>query len=463
MTTATALTLEFAIRATGARHSGREVPVTPLSGVVVDSRRVHTGCLFVALPGAKHDGHDFVSDSFADGAAAALVSRAPEDCSWDDGPTLLLVKDTQKALEQLARAWRNAHECLVVGITGSVGKSTTKEVVASVLGRRMAVLKSEGNLNTEIGLPVNLLGLRPEHDAAVLEMGMYAQGDIRLLAELARPTIGVITNVQSSHLERLGSLERIADAKAELVESLPENGLAVLNADDHRVMAMRERTLAQCVSYGLSADADVQALDTASHGLRGVEFRLRHQSRFAHVHLPMLGLHSVHAALAAAAVGLAQQMDLDEVAEALYQVSATLRLLVAKGIRGARIIDDTYNANPESMLAALNLLSELDGRKIAVLGDMLELGPQEEPGHRKVGSRAALVVQRLVAVGPRAAIIADEARRSGLANDCVQSVERNDQAVDELRRHLKPGDNVLVKGSRGMQMEEIVQAIRVEG
>jgi UDP-N-acetylmuramoyl-tripeptide--D-alanyl-D-alanine ligase len=464
MIDSTAPRLADVIAGTQAETRGTVSLAEPVTSVTTDSRTVTRGSLFVALPGAKHDGHDFVSRAFADGALAVVVSRIPDDCTWgDDGPPMLLVPDTLKALQALAHWWRLQHKADVIGVTGSVGKTTTKEVTAAVLGQRLPVLHSEGNLNTEVGLPLTLLRLRQHHRAVVLEMGMYAPGDIRLLAEIAAPRIGVVTNVQPSHLERMGTIERIADAKSELPESLPPNGLAVLNADDDRVRAMAQRTNAPSVLYGLSPDAAVRATDSLSRGLRGVDFRLHVGHDSARVHVPLLGLHSIHAALAAAAVAGELGFSLDETAEALYKVSASLRILIARGLNGSRIIDDTYNANPESVLAGLNLLADLDGRKIAVLGDMLELGSHEEPGHRMVGSRAAIVANLLVTVGPRMRFAADEALASGMRPDRVIECDTNAEAIDALRRHLRPGDNVLVKGSRGMEMEEIVRAIRLEG
>jgi UDP-N-acetylmuramoyl-tripeptide--D-alanyl-D-alanine ligase len=460
----TAPRLADVITATQAEIRGTVSLAEPVTTVTTDSRAVRRGSLFVALQGAKHDGHDFVSQAFADGALAVLVSRIPADCTWgDDGPPMLLVPDTLKALQALAHWWRMQHKVEVVGVTGSVGKTTTKEVTAAVLGQKLSVLHTEGNLNTEVGLPLTLMRLRQHHRAVVLEMGMYALGDIRLLAQIAAPRIGIVTNVQASHLERMGTIERIAEAKSELPESLPPDGLAILNADDNRVRAMAQHTRAPSVLYGLSEDAQVRATGSVSHGLRGVEFRLHVGARSDQVHLPLLGLHSIHAALAAAAVATELGFNLDETAEALYKVEPSLRILVARGLNGSRIIDDTYNANPESVMAGLNLLSDLDGRKIAVLGDMLELGSHEQPGHRMVGSRAAIVVDLLVTVGPRMRFAADEALAGGMRPDRVIECSTNAEAVDALRRHLRPGDNVLVKGSRGMEMEEIVSAIRLEG
>ncbi|MCL4531787.1 MAG: UDP-N-acetylmuramoyl-tripeptide--D-alanyl-D-alanine ligase, partial [Actinobacteria bacterium] len=375
-------------------------------------------------------------------------------------PTMVLVEDTATALRNLASFWRRRLNLIVVGVTGSVGKTTAKEVVAGVLGSRFRVLKSEGNMNTEIGMPLTLLRASPKDQVAVLEMGMYDVGEIRALARLAEPTMGIVTNVGPVHIARLGSVERIADAKAELVEELPEGGLAVLNYDDERVRAMGVRTRGRPVYYGLSPEADFWAEAVHSRGLQGIAFDLRHGKEWIHVPMPMLGVHIVHAALAAAAVAFHQGMSLEEIAAALHEVSPALRLIVVAGINGSTLVDDTYNASPASTLAALNLLSELQGRKVAVLGDMLELGSFAEDGHRIVGRRAAAVADVLVAVGELGVLVGREALEVGKAGKGVFFARTNEEAIAKLREILQPGDCVLVKGSRGMRMEQIVEAIR---
>lgn len=470
------LTLDEVVQSTGGEVRGASIPPRPLRfrQVVVDSRHVAQGSLFVALRGQKHDGHAFVSQALADGAAGALVERVPADCAWalepnGDGPPLVVVPSTQRALEAMARFHLERHPRLdVVGITGSLGKTTTKEVVAGVLACKRQVMKSEGNLNSEIGLPLTVLNtLTAQHEVAVLEMGMYKIGDVRLLAELTRPRIGVVTTVQPVHLERLGSIERIQQAKQELVEALPpaaDRGVAILNADDPRVAAMAAATRARVVRYGVaSPEADVRAEAIESQGLRGVSFTLLHGGRRVHVGFPLLGTHSVHAALAAAAVALEEGFSLNEAAEAMHELSPSLRLLIVDGVNGSRIIDDSYNASPESVLAALNLLRDLPGRrKIAVLGDMLELGSEEAPGHRRVGNRAAGVVDLLVVLGERSRATAAEARAVGLPADRLVEAASTDEVVELLRRRLRPGDLVLVKGSRAMELDGVVRAVRVE-
>jgi UDP-N-acetylmuramoyl-tripeptide--D-alanyl-D-alanine ligase len=264
-------------------------------------------------------------------------------------------------------------------------------------------------------------------------------------------------------LERLGTIEQIQQAKQELVEELPSNGVAVLNIDDPRVRRMAAATGARVVWYGFSQEADVRAERIESQGLKGVEFDLEWRGQNMHIRLPLLGAHSVHAALAAAAVALEEGFTLSEVAEALHNLNPSLRLLIVDGVNGSRIIDDSYNASPESVLAALNLLRELPGpRKIAVLGDMLELGTEEQAGHRRVGNRAARVVDLLITVGERSRVTAEEALSVGLRLDQVMAADDLDEVVKLLKKRLRPGDDVLVKGSRAMGLDAVVRAIRVD-
>ncbi len=451
------------VEATRGQRRGAWAATDPrLTRVVVDSRAVVPGVLFVALKGEKHDGHTFLPSVFEQGAAAALVEHVPSGC---ESSPLIVVPSTVNALADMARYAFERHPRLeVVGITGSLGKTTTKEVVASVLATKRSVLKTEGNLNSEIGLPLTVLnGLRSENEIAVLEMAMYQRGDVRFLAQLARPRVGIVTAVLPVHLERLGTIERIQQAKQELVEELPSHGVAVLNADDARVASMAAATSARVVRYGVTPDAEVRAEAIRSHGLEGVEFDLVQHGERQHVHLPLLGAQSVHAALAAAAVAAEEGLTLSDTSEALQRLSPALRLLVIDGINGSRIVDDSYNASPESVLAALNLLRELPGRrKIAVLGDMLELGSEEEPSHRRVGRRAAETVDMLIVYGPRSETTAEEAVACGLRRDQVFRSDSHPSTVALLRSELQPDDDVLVKGSLAMGMSEVVRGIRAE-
>ncbi len=446
---------------------------TKITGVVTDSRRATEGSLFVALKGEHADGHQFVGDAVSNGARAILCregwpspagtldARAGElpPAPPPDGAICFRVKDTLYAMQDLAGHWRKKFDARVIGITGSVGKTSTKELVASVTAQKFSTLKSEGNYNNEIGLPLTLLRLRPHHQIAVLEMGMYAIGEIARLAEISRPEIGVVTNVGPVHMERLGTIERIAQAKTELVQALPPDGVAILNADDPLVAAMADETKARVFRYGMTPESDLWADDVEGLGMDGIRFWIHYGDEKLNVHLPLLGLHSVHTALRATAVGLVLGLSWEEILRGLQGENAQLRLLVTPGINGSTILDDTYNASPDSDIADLNLLDDLDGRKIAVLGDMLELGAYEEKGHQLVGRRAAEVVSRLITVGPRAAIIGQEALACGMNPEDVWMVNDNEEAVSILKEILQPGDYVLVKGSRSMRMEQIVAAI----
>ena len=448
--------------------AGRE-----LTDVVIDSRRATPGSLFVALRGERQDGHDYVADAFGRGAVAALVSR-PVAGSWAtwpvrgmwpeaaaEGPICLQVPDVLAALQDVAAAWRGRFPCRVIAVTGSVGKTSTKEAIAQVLARRGQVLKSEGNLNNEIGLPLTLLQLRPEHRWAAVEMGMYAPGEIARLVEIARPAVGVVTNVGPVHLERLGSIEAISRAKAELPQGLPADGVAILNGDDDRVRAMAEATRARVITFGLGAGCDLRATGVESHGLAGLEASFHHGGRVHRVRLPWVGRHNVYVALAAAAVGLAEGLVWEEIAAGLAEAGTLGRMTVLAGYAGSTILGDTYNACPASVLADLDLLAELNGRHLALLGDMLELGAYEEEGHRQVGRRAAEVLDVLATVGPRASRIAEEARRCN-PRLAVRAWHDREEAAAWLRSQLAAGDYVLVKGSRGMALEQVVPMLQRE-
>jgi len=452
-----------------------------ISKVVVDSRQAQSGSLFVAMQGETRDGHDFILDALARGATAIIAetrargrglgpnvhlydSKNPSVAGLQSSPPSLasavfIVESSLLALQQLAAYWRRKFQCQVVGVTGSVGKSSTKELIASVLRQRFNTLKSEGNLNNEIGLPLTVLEMNDTHERAVLEMGMYALGEIKTLCEIAQPRIGVVTNVGPVHLGRLGTIENIARAKAELVQALPADGVAILNGDDERVMAMKDLTRARVFCYGLNPQCDLWADQISSFGLDGIAFVLHRGAESLHARIPLLGRHSVHTALAAASVGLIEEMSWDEILRGMQDVSAQLRLITVPAENGATILDDTYNSSPASALAALNLFAELSERKIAVLGDMLELGDEELTGHQVVGGRAAQVVDVLIAVGARGKWIGEAARDAGLSEKNILFANDNAQAIQILRGVMRAGDMILVKGSRGVMMEEIVTAL----
>ncbi len=471
---------------------GYDAPLTTerkcaVADVVIDSRRVTPGSVFVALPGERTDGHLYVRDAFERGAVAAIVQQAPDNqppplfssglrerkAAHLDGqnrggdfptagakppPLYIRVPNSLAALHRLAGWWRAQFDVRIIGVTGSIGKTTTKEYVASVLAQRYNVLKSQGSYNNEIGLPLTLLKLNDSHERAVVEMGTFGPGEITQLTDMARPQVGIVTNVSAVHLERMGTIANIARAKAELPRALPADGVVILNGDDERVRQMARQTQARPFFYGLTPRCDLWADLVSSQGLDGIRFRFHHRSESIDVQLPLLGKHSVYTALSAASVGLVEGLSWDEIVRGL-QTGAPIRLVVAPGIKGATLLDDTYNSSPDSAVAALNLIDELDGAKIAVLGDMLELGDGESKGHRRVGRRARQVVETLVTVGRLGRLIGQGALDAGMRPEQVIQLDDNAAAIAYLKTILDQDAVVLIKGSRGMRMEQIVDAL----
>jgi UDP-N-acetylmuramoyl-tripeptide--D-alanyl-D-alanine ligase len=447
--------------ATGGRILARSD--RPILGAAVDSREVVPGNLFVALPGERTDGHRFVGAALDMGAAAVLVAEPPD--AWlleGRDASVVVVPDALRGLQAMASEWRTRFDPLVVGVTGSIAKTSTKEAVAAVLGAAMPTLRNEGNQNNEIGLPLTVLRLRGEHRAAVLEMGMYVGGEIADLARIGRPEIGIVTAVQPVHLSRIGTIEAIEQAKGELVEALPADGVAILNADDERVRRMASRTRARAMTYGFAPDADVRAEDVVSRGADGMRFRLVASGVDRQVAIPTLGRLAVHNGLAGAAVGLAAGIPLDTILAGLaagWSAPHRAELIRAGEVT---IVDDSYNASPGSVTAALELLAGMDGRRVAVLGEMLELGSEHEAGHRRVGEAAARLADRLVVVGDGdgAAAVADGARDANMAPEAIIAVADREAALTRLLAELHPGDVVLVKASRGIALDLLVDELR---
>jgi UDP-N-acetylmuramoyl-tripeptide--D-alanyl-D-alanine ligase len=460
---------------TGLRPDGASLIISEAS---IDSRQVIPAAMFVALSGERVDGHDYIGDAFKRGAHLALVQKdlsgqfpvldlrsgsLPEGLSLPEAPFCVWVPDTLKALQTIARFWRRKLNLRVIGVTGSVGKSTTKELVAEVLSQHFRTFKNPGNLNNEIGLPLTLLRLSHGYECAVLEMGFYVPGEISFLCDLALPQVGVVTNVGTVHAERAGSQEIIAAGKSELVQALPPapEGIAVLNYDDEWVRPMAQKTSAQVFFYGMDPAANLWADQVEGLGLEGIRFRLHFQHEIIHLRVPLIGRHSVHTALRAAAVGLVEGLSWQEIVDGLQTGHTQLRMVAVHTESGALILDDTYNASPESTLAALNLLSELEGQHVAILGDMLELGQYEKLGHEMVGARASEVCSQLITVGPRGKMIAEAAHKAGMNGNVIHAFEGVPNAIEFLQGRLKKGDVVLVKGSRGLRMERIVTALEM--
>lgn len=424
-------------------------------GYSIDSRTVGAGELFFAVKGERLDGHDFVAAALGRGAVAAVV-RADQLHRFEDQTRLLAVDDTLVALQSLATAVRKIWGKPLVGVTGSAGKTTTKEAIAHVLSSRFRVLKSEGNFNNHFGLPLMLLKIEPEHDVAVIEMGMSHAGEIRALAKIAQPEIGVVTNVAPVHLEFFDSLAGIARAKYELVESLPTNGTAVLNADDEYVSQFGRGFKGKVISYGLRAIADVRAENIQSNGAEGSRFDVITANGREAAILPLVGEHNVLNALAAISVGLARGMSLSEAVVAL----ATLKPADKRGqvlqLGNITVINDCYNSNPKALNAMVDALAAMKAtRRIVVAGEMLELGPSGEELHRAAGKHLAEKnIEVLVGVRGLAQAMVDGARSAGTFAEFVTTPE---EAGEWLAREARDGDVVLLKASRGVKLEKALE------
>lgn len=434
-----------------------------ISAVVTDSRVTKPGNLFVALRGARYDGHEFVADALRAGAAAVMIeksalNRLQADLRSANTPAIT-VDDTLHALQLLAGWYRSRFTGPVVAITGSNGKTTTKDLIATVLGTRFPVQATQGNLNNEIGVPLTVLQMQRKHRGLVVEMGMRARGEIRHLAQTVRPTIGVVTNVGPVHVEFLGSLAGVAAAKAELIEELPAHGTAVLNGDDPHVAAMAKQTDAEVVTFGLQPHVDIQAYDVVSLGFEGLTFRVRTPLGELNVKTPLLGEHNVYNALATIAVAQACGLTNNEIEAGLKDIRLTgMRLEVIKLRDEITLLNDAYNASPASMRAALRTLRQLPGkRKAAVLGDMLELGEYAQQEHEELGHQAAASgVDRLIVLGRWAEVVAAAAQRSGIPAEAITQCDDAAEAAQAVADWMSAHDVILVKASRGLQLERVV-------
>jgi UDP-N-acetylmuramoyl-tripeptide--D-alanyl-D-alanine ligase len=443
--------------ALGDNLSGERIGLAhAFEGVTNDSRAAKPGELFVALKTEVRDGHAFVPDAIEHGVAGVVVQDA--EVALPDDVWAFVVPDTKHAIGELARHYRNRFDAKAIAVAGNVGKTTTKEVISAVLGSKYRVLKSPANFNDEIGLAMTLFMLEPQHERVVVEVGMFELGEIARLCEIAQPEISVVLNVGPTHLERLGTMEAIAQAKGEAVEALPADGVAVINADDPHVAAMRHRTRARVVTFGIDNGADFRAKDIEGHGVAGAGFTLLHGGKEWRVHTPLPGARLVPNALAAIAVAANDGMTVEEAIDALGEARIAARLQKKTAAGGATILDDSYNASPASMLAALGVLAETPGRRVALLGDMLELGSAEAEGHRTVGEQAARVVETLYTVGPLGTRIAEAARKAGLA--AVRHFDSKDEAVEVLRELLGPGDIILIKASHGLRLDAVVAELQ---
>ncbi|KNZ70475.1 UDP-N-acetylmuramoylalanyl-D-glutamyl-2, 6-diaminopimelate/D-alanyl-D-alanyl ligase [Thermincola ferriacetica] len=427
--------------------------------VCTDSRQIVPGSLFVALKGERFDAHEFLEQALQLGAHGVIVSRMQQDLPDGD---ILLVDNTLTALQQLARYNRKKFSGPVVAVTGSNGKTTTKDMISALLETKYRVLKTLGNFNNEIGLPLTLLGLDESHGAVVVEMGMRGLGEIDFLARIACPTAGVITNIGETHLERLGTVENIARAKTELLPHIPVGGYAVLNGDDPWQRKYAHLTRAKVIFYGMDHSNHVYADNIKCNMGAGASFTVIRDKIAKVFHLPVPGRHNIYNALAAITVGLQEGLSWEMCMEGLHNVVLSGMRLQIIDCNGLKIINDTYNANPASSKAAVRILAEMPcaGKKVAVLGDMYELGQRTVQGHREVGETVQnLKIDILVTVGELALHIAEAAKAAGMDRKNIYVSRNNNEALEILNNILKAGDLVLVKGSRGMKMEKIVEGI----
>ena len=462
-----AITLVELAQWAGGDLTVRSVPAGPaareaflrggVTGAALDTRRILPGMLFVPLPGSHADGHAYLDEAFANGAAAALCARGvhPRIAHLELGP-LVLVDDVTAALQRLAKRYRETWPGLLLGITGSTGKTTTKDLVAAVLATAAPVLRTEGNLNNHWGVPLTLLGLRREHQAAVVEMGMSHAGEIAALAGLAGPTAAIVTNSGSAHLEGLGSLDAVAREKASLVHALPEGQPAFVGADSPRLLAAVRGAKARVIKYGFAADADVRPERVED---RGAEGSLVHVAGFPPLRLQLVGRHQVQNALAALAVARHWRLDPAQAVAALEAQEPLAGRMEVLRAGGGLILKDCYNANPDSTQAALETLANWPEatRRIALLGDMLELGETAAELHRETGTKVRGA--ELWTVGAHAGDYADGARSRGIE---VRMFEGKPQAAEALHEALAPGVVVLLKGSRGAALEQVLEHLARE-
>lgn len=414
-----------------------------VTSVVIDSRKVTEGGIFIATKGERVDGHSFVNDCFKKGILAAICEEENEEF---EGP-YILVNDSFKALRDIARFYRAGLDIPVIGITGSVGKTSTKEFIAGTLSAKYNVLKTAGNFNNDVGMPLTLLSIKDEHEIAVIEMGISHFGEMRVLADIAKPDTCVITNIGQCHLEYLNDRDGVLKAKTEIFEYINKDGAVILNGDDDKLVTLKSPVNRPITFFGMSENNNIFVSDVHSLGLLGTDVKIHVNENAFDAHIPLPGAHMIYNAMAATAVGLLYNMTLDEIKEGLNSVKATSGRSNIISTNKYTVIDDCYNANPVSMKAAIDLLNLSTTRKIAILGDMFELGENENELHREVGDYAREKnIDILISVG----ILTQNMTTSDYHFDTKEEL------IDNLPNILKDGDSILIKASHGMHLEEVV-------
>lgn len=454
------MTLKNIAEACGGRlFGGREE--LEVAGAVMDSRLIEKDFLFFAIKGERVDGHSFIPQVMEKGAACAVCEKAPVSENGEAAGPYILVENVQQAMQDIAAFYRSGLTIPVVGITGSVGKTSTKEFIAAVLGEKYQVLKTQGNYNNELGVPLTLLRIREEHEAAVVEMGINHFGEMHRLSRMVKPDIVVMTNIGDCHLEALGSREGILRAKSEIFDFSKEDGAVVINGDDAMLSTIKNVHGNPPFTYGKNKNNDCYATNIQSKGLFGSEAQIHLPSGSFQAEIPLPGEHMIYNALAAAAVGERAGLSPEEISAGIRAVQPTAGRSNLIRCASRVIIDDCYNANPVSMCAALDLLAFADTRKVAILGDMFELGDNTEKLHRDVGRHAAgLSIDVVVCAGTLSAGMAEEAKKAAAGKSLVYYYPEKEMLLKELDSIIQPGDTILVKASHGMGFAEIVERLK---
>jgi len=433
-----------------------------ISDISTDSRKIGKDMLFIPLKGEKFDGHDFIQNVLQSEAAGCMTHKNVDGTNGNK--CILKVQDTLVALQQLAAYYRGKFHIPFVAVTGSVGKTTTKDMISCVLEQKYNTLKTEGNVNNEIGLPLTVFRLNKMHEIAVTEMGMNGFGEIRRLSSIVKPRTALITNIGLSHIEKLGSQSNILKAKMEVLEFLEPQGTVILNGDDPLLFALKGKISNKVVFYGIhNRECDLIAKDIRHMGQEGSSFCINIKDNNYIINVPVMGEHNIYNSLAAIAVGLEYNMDMESIIAGIAKFKSGKMRMEMFDTGKVMVINDCYNASPASMEAALKVLKSLEnkGRKIAVLGDMLEMGDWAPGAHKSVGSKAfELGIQYLVTVGQNARYIAEGALQEGMSGNNIFCFETNRQVIEFIDGFIESGDALLIKGSRGMKMEEIVGSLR---
>ena len=450
------MSLKDVVKATRGKMNHQEALSQVVSGVSTDTRALKKGDLFVALRGERHDGHDHIDQAFEKGAVACVVETLK-----GDGPQIV-VKDSLKSLGMIAQYWRGQFKIPVIAVTGSNGKTTTKDMIGAVLSQKFKTLKTEGNFNNWIGLPQTVFGLTREYKRAILEMGMNHKGEIDWLAHIASPQVGVITNIGRAHIENFKNQYGIACAKGELLKYLPKNGYAVINADTPYFEKLKKMTKARVLGFGFSKKAKAQIVSVDTSRLGKTIFQIKLENKTLNFEIPLGGAHNVYNAAAAILVGRTQGVSVEKIRKALKSYKPEKkRMEIVRLAEGVDVLNDSYNANPDSMKAAIDYLNEFSGRhRVLVVGDMFELGQKAKELHYEVGQAVGeSEIEKLIAVGQYAADLVRGSVDAGMKADNSQYFSSVDELLPHFQNQIQSGDLVLIKGSRGMKMERLTEVL----